>query len=139
MVAAGPSLTLSSKRTCQNAVLPEKKATLPPPAMNASTVSRIEPDQYSSWPTDNMSRYADPPWLESRPGWSSRSALVATSTAYPSASAHSMKGSSQSGQPADPAYPERWLSWMYPTCVAICGSGGLVVVTRRPAPGGLYR
>src|SRR5258707_1355533 len=26
---------------------------------------------------------------------------------------------------------------MYPTWVAICGSGGCVVVTRRPAPGGL--
>ena len=38
-------------RTCQNAVLPEKKATFPPPAMCASTVSRMPHDQYSSWPT----------------------------------------------------------------------------------------
>jgi hypothetical protein len=46
----------SSKRTCQNDVLPDRNAALPPPAMKPSTVSRIGLDQYSSWPTDRSSR-----------------------------------------------------------------------------------
>ena len=41
-----------SIRTCHSDVLPERKAALPPRAVNASTVSRIPAVQYSSWPTD---------------------------------------------------------------------------------------
>ena len=37
-----------SIRTCHSDVFPEKKAAFPPPATNASTVSRIPLDQYSS-------------------------------------------------------------------------------------------
>jgi hypothetical protein len=85
-------------RTCHNDVLPEKNAALPPRAMWASTVSRIPRDQYSSCPTD---RYRLAP--SSTSGCVSRSAFVHTPTSKPSRSAHSRNGSSQSGQPADPA------------------------------------
>ena len=71
---------------------------LPPRATNASTVSRIPRDQYSSWPTD---RYRLAP--SSTSGCSARSALVHTPISNPSRSAHSMNGSSQSGHPAEPA------------------------------------
>ncbi len=96
-----------SRRTCHNDVLPEKKAALPPRAMNASTVSRIPLDQYSSWPTERY-RFAS----SNSSGNSSRSAFVHTPISKPSRSAHSKKGSSQSGHPAEPAQPERWLIWM---------------------------
>ena len=48
ILAAGPCGVESSRRTCQNAVLPDRKAAFPPRAMNPSTVSRMCPDQYSS-------------------------------------------------------------------------------------------
>ena len=87
-----------SMRTCHSDVLPEKNAALPPRAMNPSTVSRMPRDQYSSWPTDRYKRASS-----STSGCSSRSPLVHTPISKPSRSAHSMNGSSQSGQPADPA------------------------------------
>jgi hypothetical protein len=43
---------LFSQRVFQNISLPEKKARLTPASRAASTLSRCEADQYSSWPEE---------------------------------------------------------------------------------------
>src|SRR4029079_7057831 len=80
----------SSLRTCQQHVLPLKKHTLPPFAMNASRLSRIGVDQYSSWPTLSTSLYAC-----KISGRNSKSLLTANSRGMPFSSHHATNGCSQ--------------------------------------------
>src|SRR4051794_22209976 len=81
---------LSSLRTCQQQVLPLKKQTLPPLAMNASRLSRIGEDQYSSWPMLKTSLYTD-----KISGRNSRSLLTANSSGMLFCSHQATKGCSQ--------------------------------------------
>src|SRR5947209_1286243 len=80
----------SSLRTCQQQVLPLKKQTLPPLAMNASRLSRIGVDQYSSWPTLSTSLYAC-----KISGLNSRSLFTAYSSGKPLVSHQATNGCSQ--------------------------------------------
>src|SRR3954447_7799330 len=84
------ALPKSSVRTCQQQVLPLKKQTLPPLAMNASRLSRIGADQYSSCPTLKTSLYD---WRIS--GRNSRSLLTAYSSEKPLPSHEATNGCSQ--------------------------------------------